>query len=153
MKKLKEALFFIISLILLIFGSILLYAIIEPKDQIVFVSNWHYIKLLFQDGVFFKAIVNTYTIPICVAFAVALALLLVHFFIKKGDFKKRRVFYPVCLASASASAFACIVAIFKFVSMQTPIFSLYNYLLSLQVGFVVTFLIWIIELIIQKFRR
>ncbi len=143
MKKLKEALVFIISILVLVLGPIVWYATVKPKDQIVFVSNWNYIKMLIQDEIFFKVLINTYTIPICISFAVSLTLFLVHLFVKKGDFTKRRVFYPICLASASASAFVCIVMIVK----NLPAFSVYNYLLSLQVGFLVTFLIWLIELI------
>jgi len=146
MKKLKEALIFIISILVLVFGPIVWYAASTPKDQSVFVSNWSYLKMFFKDELFLKALVNTYTIPICVSFAAALTLFLIYSFVKKGCFAKRKIFYPVCLVSAIASAFVVIVMMAKGISV-------YNCLLSLQVGFVVTFLIWIIELIIGLFAK
>lgn len=145
MKKLKEALIFIVSIVVLVFGPVVWYAL-QPTDGVVFVSNWNYLKMFFKDEMFLKALINTYTIPICVSFVVALTLFLVHLFVKKGYFAKRVVFYPICLASTSASAFVFIVMIVK----EVNIFSVYNYLLSLQVGFLVTFLIWIIELIAKS---
>ncbi len=144
MKKFKEALLFIISLVLLIFGPLLWFVLYKPKGQIAFMSNWNYLKLLVKDEVFFRLILNTYAIPILVSFIV----LLVLFFAKKRLVAKRGVFYPVCVAISSLISFIYLVIFYKHAYPPPFTVSVYDGIISLQVGMLVTFVIWIIETII-----
>lgn len=149
MKKLKEALIFIISILVLMVVPILMFVLAQSKDQVIFISNWNYLKLLFQDELFFKGVINTYVPMLCVSFAVALVL----FFVRKYILKTRKIFFPVCIASSSAAAFICNVILFIKAYPPPYMFTVYEVIMALQVGLIATFLVWIIELVIQKTRR
>ena len=149
MKKLKEALIFIISILLLMFLPVLIFLLQKSEGAVVFVSNWNYFKMLFEDKIFLKGAFDTYATLVSVSFLFALIL----FLARKCILKKRKVFYTVCVALSSVLAIVTLALIYKFNYPYTAVFFVFDFFMSLQVGFFVTFLVWIIEFIMQKLRR
>lgn len=132
MKKFREFLFLFVPLIVFTVLPVIIF--IGNQTTISFASNNQYLKLFFKDSVFWVAILNTYYKPIVFsAFAVICFAVLCHFV---KFIKSRKVFFSVSIALAGIVSFLVLNSV-----------SIYAILFSLQIGFLTTFLFWLVETI------
>ena len=160
MKKFKEFLLLFVPLIVLTILPIILF--VTNQTENLFIGNAQYLKLFLNDSIFWNAIFNTYYKAIIFsALAVVCVALLCHFI---KYIKSRKVFYPVSVVLASVISFLSTymnrVNYFGLpmgayntqylISNSPPPFSvtIYDILLALQIGFLTTFLVWLVEIFI-----
>ena len=160
MKKFKEFLLLFVPLIVLTILPIILFVTNQTENS--FIGNAQYLKLFLNDSIFWNAIFNTYYKAIIFsALAVVCVALLCHFI---KYIKSRKVFYPVSVVLASVISFLSTymnrvnyfglpMGVYDpqyLISNSPPPFSvtIYDILLALQVGFLTTFLVWLVEIFI-----
>lgn len=151
MKKFKELLFLFVPLIVFTILPIVIF-IVSKTENASF-------KLFLKDGMFWNAVVNIYCKAIVFsALAVICIALLCHLI------KSRKVFYLVSTISASVVSFFSVYTLRtdyfglpmdvynpqSLVSDSPPpvSFSVYDLLLAFQIGFLITFLFWLLELLV-----
>ena len=157
MKKLKEFLLLFVPLIVLTVLPIILFVANQTENS--FIGNAQYLKLFLNDGIFWNAIFNTYYRAIIFSvLAVVCVALLCHFI---RYIKLRKVFYPVSVVLASLISFLSTymnsvnyfglpIGVYDpqylISNSPTPIsVTIYDILLALQIGFLTTFLFWLVE--------
>lgn len=160
MKKLKEFLLLFVPLLTFIALPVILF--VTKRTENAFMSNAHYFKLLVNDAIFVKVIFNIYCRAIAFSFvAVACVALLCHVV---KYIRSRMIFYPAAVIAASTVALFDIckdkVAYFGLpMGVYDPQYLLTNspppisvsasdIFLALQIGFLTTFLFWLLELLI-----
>ena len=165
MKKFKEFLLLFVPVIVFTILPIIIF--VSNLNINAFVSYEHYLRLFLNDSVFKTAIFNTYCYPIIFSlFAVVFVALLCHLI---KNIQSRKVFYPVSVVFASVVAFFSTylmkviyfglpmdVYSTQYIITNTPpniSISIYEILLALQIGFLVTFLFWLVELLILFVKK
>ena len=160
MKKFKEFLLLFVPLIVLTILPIILFVTNQTENS--FIGNAQYLKLFLNDSIFWNAIFNTYYKAIIFsALAVVCVALLCHFI---KYIKSRKVFYPVSVVLASVVSFLStymnrvnyfgapmgVYTTQYMISNSPPPVSvtIYDILLALQIGFLTTFLFWLVEIFI-----
>ena len=161
MKKFKEFLLLFVPLIVLTILPIILFVTNQTENS--FIGNAQYLKLFLNDSVFKTAIFNTYFYPIIFSFFAVIFVALLCHFIK--HIRSRKVFYPVSVVLASVISFSIIymnrvnyfglpMGVYDpqyLISNSPPPISvtIYDILLALQIGFLTTFLVWLVETFIM----
>ncbi len=161
MKKIKEFLFLFVPLIVFTVLPIIMFVANQNKNAFVMMKQ--YLRLLFNDSVFKTAIFNTYFYPIIFSFFAVIFVALLCHFIK--HIRSRKVFYPVSVVLASVISFSIIymnrvnyfglpMGVYdpQYITTNTPphiSISIYDILLALQIGFLTTFLVWLVETFIM----
>jgi len=157
MKKSKEFLLLFVPLIVLTVLPIILFVANQTENS--FIGNAQYLKLFLNDGIFWNAIFNTYySAMIFSVLAVVCVALLCHFI---RYIKSRKVFYPVSVVLASVISFLSTymnrvhyfglpIGVYStqyLISNSYPpvAVTIYDILLALQIGFLTTFLFWLVE--------
>ncbi len=157
MKKLKEFLLLLIPLIILTVLPIVLF--VSKQTGTAFVSNSQYLKFILNDGLFWDALFNTYFVPAIISLVVILIFaLLCHFIV---FLKKRKIFYSVSVSLASiVSVFSIYTNRIAYFGLSMDVYdpqylvsnspppmsiSIYDILLAVQIGFLTTFLFWLLE--------
>ena len=151
-----------VPLIVLTILPIILFVTNQTENS--FIGNAQYLKLFLNDSNFFwNAIFNTYYKAIIFsALAVVCVALLCHFI---KYIKSRKVFYPVSVVLASVISFLSTymnrvnyfglpMGVYDpqyLISNSPPPISvtIYDILLALQIGFLTTFLVWLVETFIM----
>ena len=161
MKKFKEFLLLFVPLVVLTILPIILFVANQTENS--FIGNAQYLKLFLNDSIFWNAIFNTYYKAIIFsALAVVCVALLCHFI---KYIKSRKVFYPVSVVLASVISFSSTymnrvnyfglpMGVYDpqyLISNSPPPISItiYDILLALQIGFLTTFLVWLVETFIM----
>ena len=165
MKKIKEFLLLFVPLIVLTILPIILFVTNQTENS--FIGNAQYLKLFLNDSIFGNAIFNTYYKAIIFsALAVVCVALLCHFI---KYIKSRKVFYPVSVVLASVISFLSTymnrvnyfglpMGVYDpqyLISNSPPSISIsiYDVLLALQIGFLITFIFWLLELLVLFIKK
>ena len=169
MKKFREFMLLFVPFVVLTVLPVVVF--ITRGTDSAFLSNEQYLRLLLKDGLFWSAIFNTYCIAMVFSVFTGICAALACHFIK--PIKSRKVFYPVSIILASIASFCCIYTnqvtylglpeeMYNTQSILTNTppsisvsISIYDILLSLQLGFFATLLFWLLEMLIVfiKTRR
>ena len=161
MKKFKEFLLLFVPLIVLTILPIILFVTNQTENS--FIGNAQYLKLFLNDSIFFwNAIFNMYYKAIIFFALAGVCVALLCHFIKY--IKSRKVFYPVSVVLASVISFFSTymnrvnyfglpMGVYDpqyLISNSPPPFSvtIYDISLALQIGFLTTFLVWLVEIFI-----
>ena len=161
MKKFKEFLLLFVPFIVFTILPIIIF--VTKLNINAFVSYEHYLRLFLNDGIFWNVIFNTYYKAIIFsAVAVACVALLCHLI---KYIKSLKVFYPVSVVLASVISFLSTymnrvnyfglpMGVYDpqyLISNSPPSISItiYDILLALQIGFLTTFLVWLVETFIM----
>ena len=101
MKKFKEFLFLFVPLIVATILPIIIF--VTNQIENAFMGNEQYLRLFSNDGIFWNAIVNTYSRAIALSVFVVLFIALLCRFIKY--LKSRKVFYIFSVISSTVISF------------------------------------------------
>lgn len=171
MKKVKEALFFVIPLIGITTLTFILFCLRRQLGGAVFGGRLYYFELLLQDTTFWPALGNTYVKPLLVALGAILVVTVLRFFVRSKTWKRFLVcqFVNILLGSASAFGYFLIMlrgSIGMFASAYSAVESTQSTLLSLlqsvtvfdvitalQVGVFAAFLFWAAQSVWRGIRR
>ena len=154
-----------VPLIVLTILPIILFVTNQTENS--FIGNAQYLKLFLNDSVFWNAIFDTYYKAIIFsALAVVCVALLCHFI---KYIKSRKVFYPVSVVLASVISFlSTYMNRVNYFGLPTGVYdpqylisnspqpisiSIYDVLLALQVGFLITFIFWLLELLVLFIKK
>ncbi len=152
MKKIKELLFFPLCAIILVILLISLYVFTAPGTS--FSANFSSVISLFKDG-FFSTILSVFELPFLIsAGAVVVATFTLIFLKSKKNFKiSRKHFYYTNAIISTAITF--ITIFFKTTAFAEALdinrsqnTTFYTLILSAFVAVIITFIYWIIELIV-----
>ena len=157
MKKLKAFLFLLVPAIVFAIAPVIIF--ITSQNKNAFIGNEHYLRLLLNDGLFKTVIFNTYFYPFIFSLSIVLIFALLCHFIKY--IKSRKVFYPVSVVLASVISFiSTYMNRVNYFGLSMGVYdpqylisnspqpisiSIYDFLLALQIGFLTTFLFWLLE--------
>lgn len=136
MKKSTKLLFYIIPIITLFLGLISFLFLIIP--------NQYYLEMFFKDSVFLKGLLNSFLIPFIVSFVLLSAF---NFIRIKFKFKINSNFFlcyliTVILPFVILLLYSLIVNGFPHLSLNDIVF---NVLISLQLSFLLSLVLWVIE--------
>lgn len=156
-----------VPLIVLTILPIILFVTIQTENS--FIGNAQYLKLFLNDSIFWNAIFNTYYKAIIFsALAVVCVALLCHFI---KYIKSRKVFFLVSVVLASVISFISTymnrvnyfglpMGVYDpqyLISNSPPSISIsisiYDVLLALQIGFLITFMFWLLELLVLFIKK
>ena len=157
MKKFKEFLLLFVPFIVFTILPIIIF--VANLDINAFVGYEHYLRLFLNDDIFWNAIFNIYYKAIIFsALAVVCVALLCHLI---KYIKSRKVFYPVSVVLASVVSFlSTYMNSVNYFGLPIGVYStqylisnshppvavtIYDILLALQIGFLTTFLFWLVE--------
>ncbi len=159
MKKFKEFLFLFVPLIVATILPIIIF--VTNQIENAFMGNEQYLRLFSNDGIFWNAIVNTYSRAIALSVFVVLFIALLCRFIKY--LKSRKVFYIFSVISSTVISFFSVylnrtnyfglpMGVYdpQYLVSNTPptiSISVYDVLLAIQIGFLIAFLFWLLELL------
>ena len=165
MKKLKEFLFLFVPTIVFAVAPVIIF--ITSQNKNAFIGNEHYLRLLLNDGLFKTVIFNTYFYPFIFSLSIVLIFALLCHFIKY--IKSRKVFYLVSVVLASVVSFiSTYMNRVNYFSLPMGVYdpqylisnsppsisiSIYDVLLALQIGFLTTFLFWLLELLVLFIKK
>ncbi|MBQ7935262.1 MAG: hypothetical protein IJ333_02805 [Clostridia bacterium] len=148
MKKLKEFLWFAILFVLI---SVLpIFAFILRTNNSGFIGGMQYLKLFFQDKVFQKALINTYTLPLVVSFLLVSVFTLLCRVLRHKVTISERIYRVSSLLIGVMGSFI----IFAMMGVQTSegLVGLFgtgiwitDLIFSLQVGILIAFIFWLIQ--------
>lgn len=167
MKKFKEFLFFIIPLIVLTVLPIVLF--VTNQGENAFIGNMQYLKLFLNDSTFAYAVFNTYRKPALFSTVAVLILVALKYFSILKFLKNRKIFYFLNIALASVVSFlVLLVDKMNFFGSSMGVYdpnyiithspptvsiSVFDIVLALQIGIFITFVFWLIELIINFIKN
>ena len=160
MKRAKQLLWFIIPTVYICF-SIIYTAISVKNSTPKFLSLTNYYRLLLDDAIFKKALLNTFLFPALIALLCCAALYTAKRLInRKYNIKYiNAVFYAVASVLTTACMFFRIKRVFAYpantyfaaVLQAEPKGSNFNlFLLCLQAAILLCFIFWCIDLILEK---
>ena len=153
MKRVKELLWFVIPLVLL--GVLpILYVILWMDTG--FVSGGQYLRLLLEDEIFYRALLETYLKPL------AFSILFVGVF----AFVQHKITIKPTIYRLSSMAVGCVVAfggtlLFRTIThslLSTPYFQSHtpavtDVILCLQIGILAAFVVWLAEWIAESIKK
>ena len=165
MKKFKEFLLLFVPFLVFTISPIIIF--VTNLNINGFVSYEHYLRLFLNDGIFWNVIFNTYYKAIIFsALAIVCVALLCHLI---KYIKSRKVFYPVSVVLASVISFlSTYMNRVNYFGLPTGVYdpqylisnspqpisiSIYDVLLALQVGFLITFIFWLLELLVLFIKK
>ena len=165
MKKLKEFLFLLVPTIVFAIAPVIIF--ITSQNKNAFIGSEHYLRLLLNDDLFKTLIFNTYFYPFIFSLSIVLIFALLCHFIKY--IKSRKIFFSVSVVLASVIAFFSIY-LNKANYFGTPMgvydpqylisnsppsisISIYDVLLALLIGFLITFIFWLLELLVLFIKK
>ena len=161
MKKAKQLLWFIIPTVYIWF-SIIYTAISVKNSTPKFLSLTNYYRLLLDDAIFKKALLNTFLFPALIALLCCVALYTAKRLINRKYHIKyiNAVFYAVVSVLTTACMFFRIKRVFAYpantyfaavLQAEPGIGSNFNlFLLCLQAAILLCFIFWCIDLISEK---
>lgn len=119
----------------------------KNADVIVFISGAEYLKLMLKDPTFVVALANTYIPPVIIGAVLCTVYKVIAFALRKKIELTRKTDYIILFAIGFIIPVIYIIALTKRFDFTS------NLVFALQVSLIVTFIFWLIELVIDKFRR
>lgn len=148
MKKFKEFLCLLIPFTILSILSIVFFVIqINNADVIGYMSGAEYLKLMLKDPTFVIALVNSYVPPVIITLIPCAVYKVIAFALRKSINITRKPDYIILFAIGFIIPVIYIIAFTKKFDFTN------NLVFALQVSLIVTFIFWLVELIISKIKR
>ncbi len=148
MKKLKEFLFFLISFIILSVFSIIFFIMqLKNVDVIGFIGSTQYLELMLKDPTFIIALINSYIPPVIIGVVLGAVYKVITFTLRKNITITRKLDYIILLAIGFVVPVIYIIALTKRFDFTN------NLVFALQVSLITTFIYWLIELAVSKFKK
>lgn len=168
MKKLKQALFFIIPLVVLTVLPVVIFAFAQHDASLI--GNMYYLKLLFGDSIFWVAVFNTYGKAFLFSFIAVLVFTVIRLLVKRGHLNNVKVYHLINAALASVvSVIVLLVEEIKLRGWETGTYdghslvatipsislplSVFEVIAVLQLGVLTAFVFWLIELLVCFVKR
>lgn len=140
MKKLKE---FFIFITLIIIPALIFYIFLSLinmfSETVVFIGINNYIRLFLNDSTFLKALFNTFAVQLAISFILAVVFAVILFLMRKKIKATRLIF------------FIGTVSIGIMVSLILNEFR--NVLICIYAGILTAFVFWVIELVVNLFKK
>ncbi len=148
MKKLKEFLFFLIPFIILSVFSIIFFIMqLKNVDVIGFMGSTQYLELMLKDPTFIIALINSYIPPVIIGVVLGAVYKVITFTLRKNITITRKLDYIILLAIGFVVPVIYIIALTKRFDFTN------NLVFALQVSLITTFIYWLIELAVGKFKK
>jgi len=168
LKKFKQALFFIIPLVVLTVLPVVIFAFTQHDAFLI--GNMYCLKLLFGDSIFWVAVFNTYGKAFLFSFIAVLVFTVIRLLVKCGPLNNIKIYHLINAALASIISFAILlVEKIKWFGWETgeydghsllvttptirlPI-TVFEVIAALQMGVLIAFVFWLIELLVRFVKR
>lgn len=148
MKKSKEFLCFLISFIILSVLSVVFFILqYKSVDVIGNMDGIEYLKLLLKDPTFVVALVNTFIPPVIITLIPCAVYKVITFALRKKVSIKRNLDYIILFAIGFIVPVIYVIAFTGFFDFTN------NLVFALQVALIVTFIFWLVELVISKLKK
>ena len=148
MKKFKEFLYFFIPFIILSVLSVIFFVMqLKNADVVGFIGGTEYLKLMLKDPTFFVALFNSYIPPVIIGAVLCAVYKVITLVLHKKLNITRKVDYIILLSIGFITPVIYIIAFTKRFDFTN------NLVYALQVSIIVTFIFWLIELVVSKFRK
>ncbi|MBQ8740396.1 MAG: hypothetical protein IJY79_02465 [Clostridia bacterium] len=148
MKKFKEFFWFLITFIILSVFTILTFVLQWKSAGVAgFVSGAGYLRLMFKDPIFFIALFNSYVPPVIIGGVLCAVYKVITFTLRKSINITRKTDYIILFAIGFIIPVIYIIAFTKKFDFTS------NLVFALQVSLIVTFIFWLVELVISKIKR
>ena len=158
MKKFKEFLLFPIFILLLVVIFSGMFILLNPNGS--YVGNLEYLKLLFEDEYLASMLYNTFYIPFLISLGGTFISVIVISFLKfKMNYKiERKHYYYTIAAIGTGLTYATLLIFTDIFTDATDISTssqntIYTLIFSSIVAISVTFVYWIIELIVYIIKN
>lgn len=165
MKRLKDFLILFIPLAVFTALPIIMFATSTGDNAII--DNSQYLKLFLKDSMLWKTLAGTYIRALIFTLAFGIAVAALCAFIKA--IRRRKVFYPVCIAGSAVIAFFYLYSSKKaFFGMpmgvydpsylvnntvpETPV-SIYEIFIALQIAFLTALIFFFVETIYRVIKN
>ncbi len=148
MKKFKEFLWFLIPFILLSIISVVFFILqLKNADVIGFMGGTQYLKLMISDPFMIIALINTFIPPVIIGAVLCAVYKFITLALRKKLPITRKADYIILLAIGFITSIIYIIALTKRFDFTN------NLVFALQVSLIVTFVYWLVELVVDKFKR
>lgn len=148
MKRLKEFFYFLIPFILLSIISVAFFVLqLKNADVIKFMGGTQYLKLMMSDPFMIIALINSFIPPVVIGTVLCAVYKVIALAMRNKIELTRKTDYIILFAIGFIIPVIYIIALTKRFDFTN------NLIFALQVSIITTFIYWLIELVVGKFKN